>query len=140
MAETSQRRKQAWELAHKILSLTRIVPAQEGKDLLEIGTRELCRAMGQTEGAKLEEVKDFVFEVLEFLRGYDVHLICGCGYLSLKASAEDWTERFLGQNREPSSFEPPDLDEYFNEHVINTRRASSAPAPQLCEWEDKQKP
>ena len=135
MAEVDQQRKRAWELAHKILSLIQVVPTREGKDLLQISTQEICRAMGQPEGAKLEEVKDFVFQVLGFLQGYDVHLVCGCGYLSLLASAEDWSERFLEHGREPTPFSPPDLEQYFYEHVINGPRALRTDVPQICESE-----
>jgi len=133
MAGADRERKRAWEFAHKILSLARIAPAREGKDLLEISTREICRAMGQPEGAKLEDVRDFVFQVLGFLQGYDVHLVCGCGYLSLMASVEDWSERCVEGGSDPTSFAPPDLDQYFEEHVINAPRAARADAPQLCE-------
>jgi hypothetical protein len=137
MAEADQQRKRAWELAHKILSLTKVVPAREGSELLEISTREICRAMGQPEGAKLEEVRDFVFQVLGFLQGHGVHLVCGCGYLSLMASAEDWSERFVEQGSEPTSFAPPDLEQYFNEHVINTSCASRPNVPQACKRKDE---
>jgi len=139
MAEVDQQRRGAWEFAHKILSLTKVVVAREGRDLLEISTREICVAMGRPDGAKLEEVRDFVFQVLEFLQGYDVHMVCGCGYLSLMASAEDWSERFLESGSEPTSFAPPDLEQYFDEHVISTPGASGTAVRQVCELEDESK-
>jgi hypothetical protein len=131
MVKANPRRRQAWELAHKILSLTQIVPEQEGADLLEVSTRDICKAMGAVEGAKLEEVRDFVQQVVEFMQGYDAHLICGCGYLSLLASRGEWARRFLVDGGEPTKFSPPDLDEYFDEHVINAPRSGTS-APQAC--------
>jgi len=135
MAEVDQQRKRAWVLAHKILSLTKIVQSLDGIDLLQVSTQEICKAMGKPEGARLEEVRDFVYQVLGFLQGYDVHLVCGCGYLSLLASAEDWSERFLEHGREPTPFSPPDLEQYFYEHVINGPRALRTDVPQICESE-----
>jgi hypothetical protein len=139
MVGNQQRKKRAWEFAHKILSLAKIVPSLERCDLLQVNTQEICRAMGQPEGAKLEEVRDFVYQVLGFLKEYEVHLVCGCGYLSLLASAEDWSERFVEQGREPTSFSPPDLEQYFNEHVINAPRFHRTDVPQTCELEGERR-
>ncbi len=93
--------------------------------------------MGQPDGAKLEDVRDFVLQVVGFLQEHDVHLVCGCGYLSLMASAEDWSERFVELGSELTSFAPLDLEQYFLEHVINTPRACSTNVPQACQRKDE---
>lgn len=132
MAEANPRRRRAWTLAHKLLSLIRIVPEREGADLLEVSTAEICNAMGQPGRAKLEEVRDFVQQVAEFMREYDAHLVCGCGYLSLLVSPEERATQCWAEGREPIKFSPPDLEDYFEAHVINTPRVGAPPPPTLC--------
>jgi hypothetical protein len=132
MTAASSRSRQAWNLAHKILSLTRIVPEREGADLLEVSTAQICKAMGQPNGAKLEEVRDFVLQVVEFMQGYDAHLVCGCGYLSLLVSREELARRYFDEGREPTRFKPLDLDQYFDEHVINAPRSDAPAPPEVC--------
>ena len=132
MPPATSLRTRAWNLAHQVLSLTRTVPEQEGADLLEVGTSVMCQAMGQPEGAKLEDVKQFVQQVVEFMQGYDAYLVCGCGYLSLLATRKEVAERYFAAGREPSRFCPPDWDAYFQQHVIDAPR-SGVVAPQVCQ-------
>ena len=51
------RRKKAWQLAHKLLTLAAIVAEREGADMIAVRTEEFCKAMGQPEGARLEDVR-----------------------------------------------------------------------------------
>ncbi len=48
------RRKRAWEFAHKLITVSRIVPNREGKDMLDVRTEEFCIAMGKSGSAKLD--------------------------------------------------------------------------------------
>ena len=54
-----ERRKRAWEFAHKLITLGKVAPEREGKDLLDVRTEEICKAMGRPQGASLEEVQQF---------------------------------------------------------------------------------
>jgi hypothetical protein len=124
-SDSAALRARAWRLAHVLLDVARLAPAREQVDLINISTAELCRAMGAGEQGKLEEVRDFVYLVLGFMRGYGISVSCGCGYLSLRVTTAEIAEGLLESDREISSFTPEDLEAYFEDLVM-----SAAVAPQ----------
>jgi len=127
-----ERKKRAWALAHRILSIVRLLPRLEGKELLVVETAEISRAMGTSGPAVLEEVQRFVFDVIAFLRGHGVHVVCGCGYLSLLVCDEVRHEEILGR-RETASFRPTNLDDYFEAHVLAARGDGPDGVRQICD-------
>jgi len=131
-----ERKRRAWALAHRILSIVRLLPSLEGKELLVVETAEISRAMGTTGPAVLEEVRRFVFDVVALLGGHGVRVVCGCGYLSLLVCDEARHEEILGR-REDTSFRPADLDDYFETHVLAARGAGPDDVRQICDDEGR---
>ena len=125
-------KKRAWVLAHRILSIVRLLPRLEGKELLVVDTVEIARAMGVPEPAVLEEVRRFVLDVVAFLEGHGVHVVCGCGHLSLLICDEARHEEILGR-RDAASFRPANLDAYFETHVLALRGADPDGVRQICD-------
>ena len=121
--ERTELRARAWRFAHLLLDVARLAPAREQVDLINVSTAELCRAMGVEQG-KLEEVRDFVYLVLGFMRGYGVSVSCGCGYLSLRVTTAQIAESLMESDREITSYAPDDLEAYFDELVM---RADAGP-------------
>jgi len=130
------RRKSAWQLAHKLLTLAGIVAKREGADLVAVKTEEFCKAMGQPEGAKLEDVRDFVREVVEFMQGFGMYVVCGCSYLSLSVAPEQRMQLALDQNRQPTSFSPDSIDDYLNEYLGDSRDNSKLVIRRACDVDD----
>ncbi len=130
-----ERKKRAWRLAHKLITLGRAIPKNEGKDMLDVRTEEICKAMGKPDGAKLEEVREFVLEVVEFMQGYGMYIVCGCGYLSIMVSEAAHRELALEENREPTSFMPQSIDKYLEEYILNTENSNNRPVPQICDYQ-----
>jgi hypothetical protein len=134
MAEIDlDKKRRAWELAHKLITLGRIVSEKEGKDMLYVGTGEFCRAMGQPDGAGLEEVREFVLEVAEFMRGYDMYMVCGCGYLFMSVCKERTRDQALDEDRGLTSFTPVSVDNYFDEYIMNIHWSKDNRVRQTCD-------
>ena len=102
-------------LAGKIATLASIVPDREGCDRVRVSTAELCKAMGQADGAKLEDVQDFARSVVALLDGHGLDTGCGCGYLALEVGPAEVVARALAEGRDPTVFTPADLDAYLAE-------------------------
>ncbi len=128
-----ERKKRAWHLAHKLITLGRAVPENEGKDMLEVRIEEICKAMEKPDGAKLEEVRKFFLEVVEFMQGYGMYIVCGCGYLSIMVSEAARREMVLKENREPTLFTPESIDRSFDEYVLDTRGSLDNSFRQVCD-------
>jgi hypothetical protein len=88
--------------------------------------------MGTAGPAVLEEVRSFVLDVAAFLGGHGLHVVCGCGYLSLLVCDEARHEEILGR-RETASFRPGNLDDYFETHVLAARGAGPDHVRQICD-------
>lgn len=122
------RRWRAWRFAHLLLDVARLGTRREQVDLIEIRTVEICRAMGTGEQARLEDVRDFVYLVIGFLRGYGISISCGCGYLSLRVTTVERAEDLLQSARELCSYAPPDLEAYFRALVLEDELQASEAA------------
>jgi hypothetical protein len=127
-------RKRAWDFAHKLLSIVKVIPELEGKQLLVVKTEEICKAMGATEKAKLEEVQRFVFEVIAFMKGYGMYIACGCGYLSLMVCLEQGHESLIA-NRDTTAFVPDAIDGYFERAVLALRDGDKDTVAEICDRE-----
>jgi hypothetical protein len=125
-------KKRAWELAHKRLSLVKVIPEREGKELLVVRTEEICKAMGGEEKAKLEDVQRFVFDIIAFLKTYGMYIACGCGYLSLMICPMDRHE-FLIAERDTTGFVPKDLEDYFEKHVLTSSNVKTEEVKAICD-------
>ena len=127
------RRKKAWCFAHKLITMVKVVPQREGKELVNVRTEEICKAMDQPSGAKLEDVQKFVYEVIEFMQGYDMDIICGCGYLSMMVSTTQTRERAIRENREPTSFVPDSIDKYLDDYILDSQGSCDNYVRQICD-------
>lgn len=119
-------------LAHKLLSLTPVVVERERVDMVQLNTGEITRAMGIDGPAKLEAVREFVQDVVLYLQGYGLNIVCGCGYLSLMISSATSIEKALAEERELASFSLDNLDRRLEEWLMENKPPKS-PVRQLCE-------
>lgn len=131
--QTAARRERAWRLAHQIITLVRIVPSREHTDLIKISNHELARALGVLLPVKLEQLRDFVYEVLEFLQGFDLYTVCGCGYLFVLAGPAAAANVPVEENRDLSWFEPEDLETYFAQVIAERQELPEEATRQICE-------
>ncbi len=129
------RRRRAWKFAHKLVTLGKAVTEREGKDLLYVSTEEICKAMGQPNGANLEAVQKFVHDVVEFMQGYEMYIVCGCGYLSLMISKAALVESAFENDREPTQFAPKSIDRYLDDYILNTQSSGDNLSKQVCEFQ-----
>lgn len=125
-------KKRAWEFAHKILSIVKIIPEREGKELLVVRTAEICKAMGSEERAKLEDVQRFVFDVIAFLKAYEMYIVCGCGYLSLMICSMDHHETLIAE-RDTAGFAPNNFEDYFEKYVLASTNVEPEEVKAICD-------
>ena len=135
-APNLDQRRRAWELAHKLLSLIPWMQQRQDADLLALPTAQACKAMGMPDGAKLEEVRDFLREVTSFLRGYDMFVACGCGYLSLKVGVREAVEQAHEEGRDLVEITLDDVDAAF-ETFLRDRKPGD---PFVCRFGDEDQP
>jgi len=134
-AKEQDRLKRAWTLAHKLVTLAKQGWPETGKDLLEVKTEELCKAMGLSGKAKLEELRKFVQDTVGFMQGYGLHMVCGCGYLSLMVARSASIEQAFFEERKLTSFAPESLDRFFESSLLDMAKAPGTPVRQVCEIE-----
>ncbi|MBW1808942.1 MAG: hypothetical protein JRJ19_02670 [Deltaproteobacteria bacterium] len=106
--------------------------------MVAVRTEEFCKAMGQPEGARLEDVRDFVREVVEFMQGFGMYMICGCAYLSLSVAPEERLQLALDENREPISFSPVDIDDYIDEYIADSQGKRGFAIRRACDADDRE--
>jgi 2-keto-3-deoxy-L-rhamnonate aldolase RhmA len=106
----------AQQLARKLVRLAELACAQEGCDLVNVSTGELCKAMGKPDGASMEEVKAFVLEVLKHLDGQGMTAACGCGFLALKLMRKGVMEKAVATGCDLRELTPPDIDAYLEKN------------------------
>ena len=135
MSEPLQRRRRAWEFAHKLLSIIEVIPRREGKALLVVRTEEICKAMGVPHKAKLEQVQRFVFDVVAFMRGYGMYIACGCGYLSLMVCSAERHEQII-ENRDATAFLPESVDDYFDKFVLSSSCPEEESVDEICDFDE----
>lgn len=128
-----EQRRRAWRLAHQIITLCRVVPQREGRDLLKVSNTELARALGAPLPVELEALRAFVFDVVEFLQGYDLYTVCGCGYLFILAGPAAAAEIPFEEDRDLTWFEPPDLEAYFEAVIAEPHAAPEEATRQICD-------
>jgi hypothetical protein len=120
-------------LAHKLLTLTPVVVERERVDMIQLNTGEITRAMGLDGPAKLEDVREFVQDVVLYLQGYGLNIVCGCGYLSLMVSHATSIENAVAEERELASFALDNLDQYLEEWLMENNPPPESPVRQMCE-------
>jgi len=81
--------------------------------MVQVGTGELCKAMGRPAGASMEQVKAFVCRLLPLLEAEGLSAACGCGFLALQVVPFSVLETALADERELVTFAPPDIDAYL---------------------------
>jgi 2-keto-3-deoxy-L-rhamnonate aldolase RhmA len=114
-SETSDAGACAQQLARKLVRLADLAAAQEGCDIVNVSTGELCKAMGKPDGATMEEVKSFVLQVLKHLDGQGMTAACGCGFLALRVMRKGMMETAVSNGRDLLEFTPSDIDQYIEE-------------------------
>lgn len=125
-------RERAWIFAHKLLSIVKVIPALEGRDLLVVSTEQICIAMGAPERAPLEAVQRFVFDVIAFMKEYGLYIACGCGYLSLMVCPAERHESII-IHRDTTAFTPESIDGYFARHVLAAGAAETCGVEEICD-------
>ena len=126
-----QYQTRAWLLAHKLLTLGRMVKDTHGKDLLHVPTSEITKAMGLSGRAKLEDVQTFIFHVLEFMKGYDMVTACGCGYLCIRVGLKATWNSAQDRETDLSEFRVNDLDALMEKVLLSTHLTTN---PNGCDW------
>jgi len=128
-----QYRTRAWLLAHKLLTLGRMVKDTYSKDLLHVPTSEITKAMGVSGSARLEDVQAFIYHVLEFMKGYGMVTACGCGYLSIRVGLKTTWNSAQERPTELNEFTVDDLEALMEKVLLDTQLASN---PNECKFGD----
>jgi hypothetical protein len=120
-------------LAHKLITIGRAIGERESVDLVQVSTAQLCQAMGAAPGVELERLRQFAQQVAVFLQGYDLHVVCGCGYLSLLVGPRAGVERALAEQRDLTSYAPEDIEAYLDETLDAQPSSALAPLQAVCD-------
>ncbi len=86
--------------------------------MLHVSSEEISKAMDKPSSASMEEIKQFVFNVIAFMKGYRLYISCGCGYLFIRVTTDEVIDKLMDSAKDISVFTPDDLESYFNITIL----------------------